>query len=314
MQMRDPNFFIIGAPKCGTTALSEYLRINPRIFMSFPKEPNHFCTDMARRVGVVKWKDYQNLFADANNSHQAVGESSVHYLRSQVAIPKLLDKYPDAKFIVMVRNPVTFLRSWHNQLIYSLSETEQDFATAWNLQENRRQGRDLPPNCTDAYILDYKTAALFGEQAHRLLQYVARDRVLFLKFEDFITDIRTTYLRVLEFLGVDDDGQIEFAQYNAAHQARSRILNSVMRSLYAKLSRISPFPSKNPAHKIARNLFTKIRAANRSYQRPPPVPQDIAEQILAAVAGDQALLTQLTGLDLDDYRADKTPTDALMAI
>ena len=74
--MRKPNFFIVGAPKCGTTALSEYLREHPQVFMSRPKEPHHFATDMPRYRFTKNEADYLDLFSGADDSHTAIGEAS----------------------------------------------------------------------------------------------------------------------------------------------------------------------------------------------------------------------------------------------
>ncbi|NJO14781.1 MAG: sulfotransferase [Thioploca sp.] len=60
--MKKPNFFIVGAPKCGTTALSEYLSSHPNVFMSYPKEPHYFSTDMPNKRSSSSLEDYLQLF------------------------------------------------------------------------------------------------------------------------------------------------------------------------------------------------------------------------------------------------------------
>ena len=72
-----PNFFIVGAPKCGTTALSHYLRQHPRIFFSLPKEPHYFATDLPRYRMVTHEPAYLEYFRGAGPQHTAVGEGSV---------------------------------------------------------------------------------------------------------------------------------------------------------------------------------------------------------------------------------------------
>lgn len=75
--MRKPTFFIIGAPKCGTTALSEYLREHPNVFVSIPKEPHYFAEDFVRYRRVETLKDYMDIFRSASDKHFTVGEVSV---------------------------------------------------------------------------------------------------------------------------------------------------------------------------------------------------------------------------------------------
>jgi len=81
---RGPDFFILGAPKCETTAMAAYLSARPEVFMSQPKEPHHYNTD--HRHGEYKDRQrYLELFSGASDEHKIVGEASVWYLYSEVA-------------------------------------------------------------------------------------------------------------------------------------------------------------------------------------------------------------------------------------
>ncbi|MGB3639413.1 MAG: sulfotransferase [Rivularia sp. (in: cyanobacteria)] len=72
-----PNFFIVGAPRCGTTALSEYLRSHPNIYVSQPKEPHYFAADLDNCRFTKTLEEYLSLFKFADSSHMAIGEASV---------------------------------------------------------------------------------------------------------------------------------------------------------------------------------------------------------------------------------------------
>src|SRR6185312_16840962 len=100
-----PNFFIIGAPKCGTTALSEYLRRHPNIGFSEQKEPHYFNDDFSSRH-IYSLDEYMKCFASNSADKVAIGEASVFYLSSRSAVRNILQHMPDAKFIVMLRDPV----------------------------------------------------------------------------------------------------------------------------------------------------------------------------------------------------------------
>ncbi len=136
--MKFPNFFIIGAPKAGTTALSEYLRGHPQVFFSEPKEPHFFNDDFSARH-TYDMDTYLSYFKDADEEYKAIGEGSVFYLSSKNAVPNILKKNPNAKFIVMLRNPVSMAQSWHAQAIHSFGETVLDFDKAWHLQDKRKE-------------------------------------------------------------------------------------------------------------------------------------------------------------------------------
>src|SRR5690349_21884975 len=84
-----PNFFIVGAPKCGTTALYEYLRPHPNVFLPRVKEPHFFATDLGTYPAVKTRAAYDRLFADSLAEHTRVGEASVYYLRSSAALANI---------------------------------------------------------------------------------------------------------------------------------------------------------------------------------------------------------------------------------
>ena len=127
MPHRAPNFFIIGAPKSGTTALSQYLRDHPNIFFSGVKEPHFFDLDTSKRLK-LDLQTYLSLFAKARPElHIAVGEGSTGYLFSKVAVSEILKFNPDSKFIVMLRNPVDLVQAWHSEMYFEGVENIRDF-------------------------------------------------------------------------------------------------------------------------------------------------------------------------------------------
>ena len=126
--MRKPNFFIIGAPKCGTTSLSAWLGDNPQIFMSSMKEPHFFNSD--DRQAVRTFDEYEALFRGATEEHVAIGEASVWYLSSAEAVSAILRYQPEAKFIVMVRNPIDMAPTLNGEMLLSGLEYEHEFPIA----------------------------------------------------------------------------------------------------------------------------------------------------------------------------------------
>ena len=116
-----PNFFIVGAAKSGSTSLAEYLRQHPDVFMPggedfAKKEPMHFCDPIP--PWQEKYRDfntYLSLFADAGD-RKAVGEGSVAYLAWPGAETRIHDRYPDARIIIVLRNPADRVYSWYSFL------------------------------------------------------------------------------------------------------------------------------------------------------------------------------------------------------
>ncbi len=200
--MKKSNFFIIGAPKCGTISLAHYLGDHPEIFLSDPKEPDFFRTDVSFRRLVENLDDYNALFKAAGSEHKAVGEASVNYLRSYKAVLNILEYNPAAKFIVMLRNPIDMIYSWHYHALFYQYHDIENFEVAW---------------CSK----NYKTVCSLGEQMERLYGIVSKDRVLIILFEDLKADPKKVYENTLSFLNVSSDNKTDFPVYNQAKANRS---------------------------------------------------------------------------------------------
>jgi hypothetical protein len=217
--MRKPNFFIIGAPKCGTTSLANWLATHPQVFLPSVKEPHFFNFDYAYRL-TNSLRQYEDLFIRAEGHHIAVGEASVRYLYSRTAVPAIIGYATQPRFIVMVRNPVEMAYSLHQQTVFNCDEDEFDFSRAWQLQARRAYGDCVPKRCHDPQMLLYGRLCQVGEQVRRLLTLVPRANVLVLNLDFVRRNARGEYLRVLEFLGLDDDGRGDFPVANAAKRRR----------------------------------------------------------------------------------------------
>jgi len=209
-----PNFFIIGAVKSGTSALSEYLKSHPNIFFSSVKEPEFFSFDTQKRVK-PNLETYLSLFSEAApHLHKAVGEGSTGYLFSKVAVSEILKFNPNSKFIVVLRNPVEVVQALHSEMYFWGAENVRDFEKAWRLEEVRRNGRSIPNPWDDPKRLLYSEWARLGEQMERLFSVVHRDSVKVILFDDFVADTKGVYEDVLSFLGVPSDGKNDFPTVN----------------------------------------------------------------------------------------------------
>ena len=219
LSMKHPNFFIVGAPKCATTALYRYLKTHPNIFMPEHKEPCFFCTDFPDRRVVDSLDEYLQLFADANENHLAIGEASVWYLYSKVAIKNLYEFNPVSRLIVMLRNPIEQAYAMHMQCSIEGFDVETDFVKAWRLQDIRKSGQGLPSPSKEAHpFLQYKEIASYDAQIKRLLSIFPQDQVKFILFDDLKSDPRRVYLEVLNFLELEDDKRHDFSVEHPSQQ------------------------------------------------------------------------------------------------
>ena len=297
-----PNFFIVGAPKCGTTALYEYLRPHPSIFMPRHKEPHYFASDLGTYPFIKTLDDYRRLFDGAGPQHLRVGEASVYYLRSTTAIANIRAFNPDAKLIAMFRNPVEMVHSLHSQLLYVAEENESDFETAWRLQERRRQGEALPPGSRGGFLVQYFEVGQFGTQVQRVLSHFPRDQVKLILFDDFAASPQAVYDDVIAFLGIPHDGRSEFPRINESKRARLDWL----RNFYRK----PPAPLRSAFRGLKRALgggggisaaARKLVALNTVKEERRPISAAFREELVAAFRPEIALLSRLLERDLSHW-------------
>jgi hypothetical protein len=224
---RVTDFFIAGAPKCGTTALFDYLAAHPGVFIPPCKEPNYFCSDLAIS-GARTLSEYQALFAPAPPG-ALTGDASAMYLYSGVAIEKIMAHNRAAKVIVMLRHPVEAALSLYGALSSHGHENALDFERAWRLQAERLQGSALPPGWPDAKTLQYGAIYRYAPQLRRLLGRAARTQCLFLVYEEFFAEPWRQFAQVLEFLNLPaDPARTSFRTVNRTMATRSRRLQKFL--------------------------------------------------------------------------------------
>jgi hypothetical protein len=212
-----PNLIILGAPKCGTTAIHRYLSTHPQVFMHPRKEINYFADDFINLryyCNLPGLEDYLRLFPVTSSTYKFMGESSPIYLYSQVAAANIYKFNPTAKLIVLIRNPVDFVVAFHHQMVLNLFETENDIRKAWMLRNDRMKGLNLPKlkyiQNIDWQFYDYEGFAKFGHQLERLYQIFPQDQIHVILLEDLANDARNTYLGIIKYLGLEDDGRVSF--------------------------------------------------------------------------------------------------------
>ncbi len=229
-QKAHPDFFIIGAPKSGTTALSEYLRQHPDVLFSQPKEPHFFNDDFSHRY-TETLEEYLDCFSHGSGEEKAVGEGSVFYLYSKTAVSNILKRNPNARFIVMLRNPVEAAYSWHWQSVYSFGEHIDDFEAAWRAQEPRQRGENLPLYNRVSEALHYGPLFSYSTQLKRLFEQVAREQVLVILYDDFKSQPDAVYDQALKFLSLPPHQLEKYDRINASKQLRwswvARAVNAI---------------------------------------------------------------------------------------
>jgi hypothetical protein len=233
---RVPDFFIVGQPKSGTTALYEMLRRHPQIHMSPGKEPWFFASELHERTPPrpegtpVTLAQYTALF-DGAAPAQRVGEATALYLWSRTAAGAIAEVRPDARIIAILREPASLLRSLHMQFVQSYVETETDLRKALALEQARSAGREIPRYTYWPLALAYSEHVRYVEQLRRYEERFSPEQMLVLIYDDFRVENEATVRRVLRFLGVDETVAIDAVEANPTVRARSRRLHELVHAV-----------------------------------------------------------------------------------
>ena len=223
-QMRVPDFFIVGHPKSGTTALYEMLREHPQIFMPGLKETRFFAHELHPGLDFnthpETLEEYLALFGPAR-PEQLAGEASPSYLRSQLAAARIAELQPDARIIAILREPASFLRSLHLELVQDRVEMEVDFGRALAADRLRPGLEQVDGKFARGGRRYSADRVQYVEQLRRYHEVFPSERVLVLIYDDFRADNAGTVKHVLSFLGVDDSSPIEAAEANPSVRVRS---------------------------------------------------------------------------------------------
>jgi hypothetical protein len=296
-----PNFFLVGAPKCGTTALYEYLRPHPNIFLSKVKEPHFFATDLGSYPAIKTPDAYAALFADSTARHRRVGEASVYYLRSSVALGNIRAFNPEARIIAMFRNPVDMVYSLHSQLLYVAEETVSDFEAAWRLQERRARGLDLPRRSRGSFLLQYAQVGQFGTQTERLLATFPREQVKLILYDDFAASPQAVYDDVVEFLEIPHDNRRDFPRINDNKRARVAWLRSFLRKPPPFLRTAVRSLQRTEGGARLASITAGFVARNTVNERRPPLPPAFRAELVEAFREEVAQLSRLLNRDLSHW-------------
>lgn len=225
---RWPNFFIVGAPKAGTTSLHDYLNQHPRIFLPIIKEIHYFDisdTKLGEKVQKIRTGDnYNNLFQPLK-SEVAIGESTSSYLADPMSPHYIHKIVPNARIIISLRDPVERVYSHylHRANLDSSINSFTDFIKnhLFNLEKGLMTGNIL-------------NQSMFSDQIKRYLDEFGKEKVKILIFEEWIKNIKETIEDLEKFLGVE-----KFSEYQFNLENQYKGGKNFVRMIYGKkLSRM----------------------------------------------------------------------------
>ena len=292
-----PNFFVVGAARAGTTSINRYLSQHPEIFIPPGKEMHFFaaehfpCTgpgDEGMNSLVVRdEKQYAQLFARVAGE-KAVGETSPFYLCLPGTAERIARAVPDAKIIIILREPADRAYSAYMHLVREGRET-LSFEEGLSREAERKQQGFEP-------MWWYKELSLYYSQVKRYLEVFGPEQVKVLVYEEFYADPGQGLRDVFAFLGVREDAIIDTTlRYNPAGEVKSR-------RLYTFLTRFirNPSPLEKRIKSLVPRQLRRVWATKAVGRLVRPVPMDL--QLLAQLkpyfAEDVARLADLLQRDL----------------
>jgi hypothetical protein len=290
--MKKPDFFIVGAPKCGTTAMHHYLKQHPEIFMPDVKEIHFFGSDLRSSYARINEPEYLSYF-QAAKQQKRIGDTSVLYLYSKRAAYEINKFAPSANIIVMLRNPVDLIYSAHSQMVYNGNEDIEDFEAALEAEENRKKGLNLPKHFIESIF--YRETVKYTEQLTRYIDIFGRENVHIIIFDDFIQDTALIFRETLRFLGVDEDFCPPFEKINANKKIRSRLLGKILKNPPKPVqwfARLMLSPS------IRHKLYSKAGQMNTLHVQRPTMAIELRRQLQAEFLPEIEMLSQLLERDL----------------
>jgi hypothetical protein len=301
-----PDFFIVGAPRCGTTALSTYLAEHQRIGFSKPKETQFFCTDIPGiHFHTADSQEYLDLCFGhcVGKNYLAIGEGSVWNLYSKDAIANILRFNPKARFIIMVRNPVDLCIALYEKRREMLQEDELSFEHAWRIGDQRRDGQRVPVFFRkEIGVPGYRDVASLGEQVERAFSLIPERQRLLIVFDDFVADTAAVYARVLAFLDVPHDGRKEFPRINEGQKIRYPKLWALV---WGTMLRAHPLldPVKRKLKVSTLNIYPRLSRLflGRRPERQ-TIPEALRSEMRACFDADIQRLSLAIGRDLSGWR------------
>lgn len=312
--------FIVGAPRSGTTTMARWLQAHPQVIVPFVKEPHFFAQHDLRGLDQVDLRetverDFLGHFFPTPQAGQTVGaDCSVSYLYVPEQLAPVLALWPNSRFVVSVRDPLSLLPSLHQRLIFTGDENIRRFEDAWAAVPDRAAGRRIPWSTIEPRWLRYDEAARYGTYVERLFEAVGRERCMVTVFDDLVADSAEEHRRLLQFAGLRSAPLPTMKAERQSKGVRFLLLQQLLkrppRALLPYLASIRhrgrfDRAAGEKAVKTARggppSLRRRILQWNRVAEAKRPIPVAVQREIAAQLQGEVDKLGSLIGRDLSHW-------------
>ena len=262
----EPNFFIVGGSKCGTTNMSYHLMEHEKIFMPDLNEPYYFCrldvpNDFKRDSMIWDKKKYLDLFKNANK-HQRVGEATSTYLHCPNAANDIKNQFPDSKIIILIRNPIERAHSAYFSYQF-MHPDKRSFPEMIIDHENKIKNNEF-------FLYSILDPGFYSKHIKKYQDVFPEEQLKIIVFEDYVKNTKKIVESVLEFLNIDK--KIEFKEQKKGayrvpkNKISGRLLeNKKFRSVATKI--IPTVYRQKMGDKFLLNQTSKPKMTNNDIQK-----------------------------------------------
>jgi sulfotransferase family protein len=313
--------FVVGAPRCGTTTLANFLKPHPEVCFPAVKEPHFFSQHDLRNLPTpelaseVEQEYLARYFPNCPANSAMAADSSVSYLYTPEQLEPALRLWPESRFVVTLRDPMEMLPSLHKRLVFLGDESLSRFEDAWAAAPDRAAGRRIPRTCVEPRWLRYDEAGRYATYLERLFATVGRERCLVLLFDDLAADPLAQYRRLMDFLHLPAlPESIDLTPRRKSHDVRFAWLQ---RMLKRPPKRVRKYLAGSPYRKRERKLEGDLADSpavdaifafrkrllhwNRIPTNKEPPPLRVQKEIREQLKDEIDRLGQLIGRDLGHW-------------
>ena len=219
----EPNFFIAGGSKCGTTNISYYLNSHPKIFFSELNEPYYFCQwDVPEKYNrssmITDMKKYLELFKNVKNE-KIIGEASSPYLSCPHAALEIKKAFPNSKILISIRNPIERAHSAYFSYKF-MKPTKQNFMEMIKMHEKIIKEKIF-------YINNILESGFYTKNIIRFQEIFGKENVKVIIFEDYIKNTILNINSILNFLGINE--KVDFSeQSKGAYRIPKNFISKIL--------------------------------------------------------------------------------------
>ena len=282
----EPNFFIVGAPKSGTTNMSYYLMQHPQVFMPENLEPYYFARldvpQNYKREIISDEKKYLSLFKNAKNC-KAVGESSPVYLYCPHSALEIKNRFPNSKLIISLRNPIEIAYSEYFSLKFMGFDQNRSFDELLDSSEEQLTRNEF-------HIDSLLEAGFYSKHIKRFQKIFSKNQIKITIFEEYVKNTVPTINSILSFLGIKESITFDVTSKGAYKVPRNFASQKLMNnSTFRKAAKfVIPTVTRQ---KIGERFLVKESSR-------PPLKQNQRKRLTQIYQDDVENLSELLGRNL----------------